>query len=73
MAGVLLQVAVRGLLVDVVLLVVAMALGGIDRNFRRAADAFVAGVAVGTGCTVLVMSVSFWKETTPETATAFRS
>jgi hypothetical protein len=37
MAGVLHEIAVRGLFADVVLLVVAMALRGVERNGRRAA------------------------------------
>ena len=49
MAGVLRQVAVGGLLADVVLLVVAMALGSVEGNGRRAAGTLVALVAVGDG------------------------
>ena len=49
MAGVLRQVAVGGLLADVVLLVVAMAFGGVEGNGRRAAGALVALVVVGNG------------------------
>ena len=45
--GVLREIAVRGLFTDVVLLVVAMALGGVERNGRRAARALVALVLVG--------------------------
>src|SRR5882724_2794754 len=48
-AGVLGQVAVRSLLADVVLLVVAMALGGVEGNGGRAAGALVALVVVGNG------------------------
>src|SRR5882724_10587944 len=51
-AGVLDQIAVRGLLADVVLLVVAMALGGVERNTGRAAGALVALVVVGNGLNV---------------------
>src|SRR5882724_11267725 len=48
-AGVLRQIAVRGLLADVVLLVVAMALGGVEGNIGRAAGPLVALVLVGNG------------------------
>jgi hypothetical protein len=41
MAGVLHEIAVRGLFADVVLLVVAMALGGVEWNGRRAAGPLV--------------------------------
>ena len=45
-AGVLGQIAVLGLFADVVLLVVAMALGGVERNAGRAAGALVALVVL---------------------------
>jgi len=45
---------VIALLADVVLLVVAVALGGVDGNFGRAAGALVAPVAVGNGVIALV-------------------
>ncbi len=48
-AGILDQIAVRGLLADVVLLVVAMAPGGVERNAWCAAGALVALVVVGNG------------------------
>src|ERR1700736_989599 len=48
-ARVLRQIAMRGLFADVVLLVVAMALGGIEGNAGRAAGALVALVVVGHG------------------------
>src|SRR6266702_6401115 len=46
-ARVLRQITMRGLFADVVLLVVAMALGGVEGNSGRAAGALVALVAVG--------------------------
>src|SRR4051794_25088906 len=49
MAGVLRQVAVGGLFADVVLFVVAVALGGVERDFWRAAGALVAAVVIGNG------------------------
>src|SRR6476660_733852 len=48
-AGVLRQIAVRGLLADVVFLVVAMALGGIERHVGRTAGALVALVMLRNG------------------------
>jgi hypothetical protein len=48
-ARVLHHVAVIALLADVVLLVVAMALGSVEGNGRRAAGTLVALVAVGDG------------------------
>ena len=48
-ARILRQIAVRGLFADVVLLVVAMALGGVEGNAGRAAGALVALVFVGNG------------------------
>jgi hypothetical protein len=48
-ARVLRQIAVRGLFANVVLLVVAMAPGGVDGNAGRAAGALVAPVVVGNG------------------------
>src|SRR5262245_26213029 len=44
--GVLREIAVGGLLADVVLLVVAMALGGVEGNVGRAAGALVALVVL---------------------------
>src|SRR4051794_1275706 len=49
MAGVLHEIAVRGLFANVVLLVVAMAFGGVEGNGGRAAGALVALVVVGNG------------------------
>src|SRR5947209_2827228 len=49
MAGVLRQIAVGGLFADVVLFVVAVAFGGVERNFGGAARALVAPVVVGNG------------------------
>ena len=49
LARVLRQIAVLGLFADVVLLVVAMALGGVERNAGRAAGALVALVVLGDG------------------------
>jgi hypothetical protein len=46
-ARVLHQIAVRGLFADVVLLVVAMAFGGVEGNGGRTAGALVALVVVG--------------------------
>src|SRR3977135_901576 len=46
-AGVLREIAVLGLLADVLLLVVAMALGGVEGNAGRAAGALVALVLFG--------------------------
>src|SRR5436309_2245923 len=46
-ARVLRHVAVLGLFADVVLLVIAMALGGVERNIGRAAGALVALVVLG--------------------------
>src|SRR5205823_3341297 len=48
-AGVLREIAVRGLFADVVLLVVAMALGGVEGNVGLAAGALVAPVVHGNG------------------------
>jgi len=48
-AGILFQIAVRGLLVDVLLLVVAMSLGCIEWHARFAAHAGVAAILVGYG------------------------
>src|SRR5438876_8039164 len=48
-AGVLREIAVRGLLADVVLLVVAMALGGVEGNSGLAAGALVTLVILGNG------------------------
>src|ERR1051325_6559599 len=49
MAGVLRQVAVRGLFADVLFFVVAVALGGVERDCWGAAGALVALVVVGNG------------------------
>src|SRR3954468_9351120 len=49
LAGVLGQIAVGGLFADVVLFVVAVAFGGVERDFWRAAGALVAPVVVGNG------------------------
>ena len=46
-AGVLRQIAVLGLLADVLFFVVAMALGGVEGNTGRAAGALVALVVLG--------------------------
>ena len=46
-AGVLCQVAVLALFADIVLLVIAMAPGGVDGNFGRAAGTLVALVLFG--------------------------
>src|SRR5260370_11292491 len=46
-AGVLRHVAGLGLLADIVFLVVAMALGGVDGNLGRAAGSLVAPVILG--------------------------
>src|SRR2546430_2813096 len=46
-AGVLREIAVGGLLANIVLLVVAMALGGVEGNVGRAAGALVALVILG--------------------------
>src|SRR6476619_3502938 len=46
-AGILRHVAVPGLLADVVLLVVAMALGGVERHVGGTAGALVALVVLG--------------------------
>jgi hypothetical protein len=48
-ARVLHQIPVRGLFADVVLFVVAMALGGVEGNGGRAAGALVALIVVGNG------------------------
>ena len=48
-AGILHHVAVVALLPDVLLFVVAMALGGVERDFWRAAGTLVALVVVGDG------------------------
>jgi hypothetical protein len=47
MAGVLRQISVRGLFAGVVLLIVAMTLGGIERNRGRAAWPLVALIVLG--------------------------
>src|SRR5215472_13208045 len=49
MARILREIPVRGLFADVVLLVVAMALGGVERNGGRAAGALVALLVLGNG------------------------
>src|SRR6266404_1496158 len=48
-AGVLRQIPMRGLFADVLLFVVAMALGGVEGNGGRAAGALVALIVVGNG------------------------
>src|SRR5258708_35646633 len=48
-ARVLRQITMRGLFANVVLLVVAMALGGVEGNGGRTAGALVALVVVGNG------------------------
>src|SRR5437868_285551 len=49
MAGVLGQVAVGGLFADVLFFVVAVAFGGVERDFWGAAGALVTPVVVGNG------------------------
>ena len=60
MARVLQEIAVLGLLADVVLLVVAMALGGVDGNAGCAAGTFVALVLVRHGLDGLAQRLRHW-------------
>ena len=77
-ARILRQIAVRGLFADVVFLVVAMALGGVEGNAGRAAGALVALVFVGNGLDGFGQRLCHCslryarRETTPIASTAFR-